>query len=143
VTSTLTPFVNRNVGINLALLFKMSGRGGRNNGRNGRGRVSANRGGRGRGRGQNDTGSVNAEKRGLCTNLGTNMFDYGQKSTAYQMRTSWEKLVQYVGTNYGQDINNEFQNKVWVVLTKPVHTDYVLARHSSREVMIQNGHLNI
>jgi hypothetical protein len=45
------------------------------------------------------------------------MFDYGQKSAADQMRTSWEKLVQYVGTNYGQDINNELQNKVWVVLT--------------------------
>jgi hypothetical protein len=47
VTSTVTPFVNRNVGINLASLFKMSGRGARNNGRGGRGRGSANRGGRG------------------------------------------------------------------------------------------------
>jgi hypothetical protein len=107
VTSTLTPFVNRNVGINLVSLFKMSDRGGRNNGRSGRGRGSANRGGRGRGRGQNYTGSANAAKRGLCNNLGTNVVDYGQKSAADQMRTSWEKLVQYVGTNYGQDINNE------------------------------------
>jgi hypothetical protein len=54
VTSTLTHFVNRNVGINIASLFKMSGRGGRNNGRggrgrDGRGRGSTNRGGRGRG----------------------------------------------------------------------------------------------
>jgi hypothetical protein len=93
VTSTL--FVNRNVGINLASLFKMSGRTGRNNGCGcgGRGRGSANRGGRGQGRGQNYTGSANAAKRGMCTNLGTNVFDYGQKSAAYQMRTSWEKLV--------------------------------------------------
>jgi hypothetical protein len=106
VTSTLTPFANRSVGINLSSLFKMSGRGGRNNGRGGRGRGSANRGGRGRGRGQNYTGSANAAKRGMCTNLGTNMFDYYQKSAAYQMLTSWEKLVQYDGTNYGQDINN-------------------------------------
>jgi hypothetical protein len=58
------------------------------------------------------------------------------------MCTSWEKLVQYVGTNYGQDINNELQNKVWVILTEPVHTDDVLARHSVREVMIRNGRLN-
>jgi hypothetical protein len=145
VISTLTPFVNRNVGINLASIFKMSGRGGRNKGRGGCGRGSANRGGRrrGRGRGQNYTGSVNATNRGLCTNLGTNVFAYGQKSAADQIRTSWEKLVQYVGTNYGQDINNELQNKVWVVLTEPVHTDDVLARHSVREVMIQNGQLNI
>jgi hypothetical protein len=35
------------------------------------------------------------------------------------------------------------QNKVRVVLTEPVHTDDVLARHSVREVMIQNGQLNI
>jgi hypothetical protein len=43
VTEAYLLFVNRNVGINLAVLFKMSGRGGRNNGRGG-----AGRGGRGR-----------------------------------------------------------------------------------------------
>jgi hypothetical protein len=143
VTSTLTPFANRNVGINLASLFKMIGRGGRNNGHGGRGLGSANRGGSSQGRGKNYTGSANAAKRGLCTNLGKNVFDYGQKSAADQIRTSWEKLVQYVGTNYGHDINNELQKKVWVILTKPVHTNDVLARHSIREVMIQNGQLNI
>jgi hypothetical protein len=115
VTSALTPFANRNIGINLASLFKMSGRGGRNNGRGGRGRGSANRGGRGQ-LGQNYTDSANAEKRVLCTNLGTNVFDYGQKSAADQMRTSWEKLVQYVGTNYGQDINNELQKRFGLFL---------------------------
>jgi hypothetical protein len=143
VTSTLITFANRNVGINLVSLFKMSDRGGRNNGRGGRGRGSANRGGRGRGRGQNYTGSANAAKRGMCTNLGTNVFNYGQKYAADQMCTAWEKLVQYVGTNYGHDINNKLQNKVLVVLTEPVHTDDVLARHSVREVMIRNGQLNI
>jgi hypothetical protein len=79
----------------------------------------------------------------MCTNLGTHVFEYGHKSAADQMCTSWGNIVQYVGTNYGQDINNELQNKVWVVLTEPVHTDDVLARHSVREVMIRNGHLNI
>jgi hypothetical protein len=70
-------------------------RGGRGNGgRSGRGR------GRGRGRGQNYTGAASAlaKERGLCTTLGTNVFDYSQKSAADQMRTSWEKLVQYVGS---------------------------------------------
>jgi hypothetical protein len=79
--------------------------GGRNNGRGGRGR--GGRGGRSQGRGQNYTGSANAARKGLCANLGTNVFDYGQKSAVDQMRTSWEKLAQYVGTNYGQDISNE------------------------------------
>jgi hypothetical protein len=143
VKSTLPPFANLNVCINLASLFKMSGRGGINNGCGVHGRGSANCGGRGRGRDQNYTGSANAAKRGMCTNLGINVFDYGQKSAADQMRTSWEKRVPYVGTNYGQDINNKLQNKVWVVLTEPVHTDDFLARHSLREVIIWNGQLNI
>jgi hypothetical protein len=97
VTSASILFVNRNVGIKLAAFFKMIGRGRRNN----------DRGGRGRGRGHNYTGLANAENRGICTNLGTNVFDYGQKAAADQMRTSWGKLVKYVGTNYGQEINNE------------------------------------
>jgi hypothetical protein len=44
------------------------------------------------------------------------------------MRTSWEKLAQYVGTNYGQDIRNELQNKITVILVEPVHTDDVLLK---------------
>jgi hypothetical protein len=71
------------------------------------------------------------------------VFDYGQKSAVDQMRTSWEKLMQYVGTNYGQYINNESQNKITVVLIEPVHTNDVLMRHSEREVMIRSGQLNI
>jgi hypothetical protein len=115
--------------------------GGRNNGRGGRGR--GGRGGRSQGRGQNYTGSVNTARKGLCANLVTNVFDYGQKSTADQMRTSWEKLAQYVGTNYGQDISNELQNKITVILVEPVHTDDVIFKHSLRKTMIRNGQMNI
>jgi hypothetical protein len=121
--------------------YKMSGRGGRNNGRGGRGH--GGRGGRGRGRGQNYTGSTNSTEKGLCANLGTYVFDYGQKSAADQMRTSWEKLVQYVGTNYGQAISNELQNKTPVTLVELVHTDDVVMRHRVREQMIRAGKLNI
>jgi hypothetical protein len=133
VTSASTLFVNRNVGINLVVLFKISSRGGRNNGG----------GGRGRGRGQNYTGSANAVKRGLCNNLGTNVFEYVQNSAADQMGTSWENIVQYAGTNYEQEINNEFQNSIPVVLIKHVRTNDVLLINSVREVMIQTGQLNI
>jgi hypothetical protein len=35
------------------------------------------------------------------------------------------------------------QNKVWVILTEPVYTNNVLARHIVREVMIRDGQLNI
>jgi hypothetical protein len=114
---------------------------GRNNGRGGRGR--GGRAGRGRGRGQNYTGSANAARKGLCANPGTNVFDYGKKSTADQMRTSWEKLAQYVGTNYEQDISKELQNEITVILVEPVHTDDLLVKHGLRETMIRKGRLNI
>jgi hypothetical protein len=58
------------------------------------------------------------------------------------MRTSWEKLEQYVGTNYGQDISNELQNKITFILVEPVHTDDVILKHSLRENMIHNGQMN-
>jgi len=120
----------------------MSGRGGRNSSRGG---CSSNggRNRRGRGRGQNYTGAATASKSGLCTTLGINVFDYGQKSAADQIRTSWEKLVQYVGTNYGQDISNELQNKLTVTLVEPVHTMEVLRSHVVHEQMIRTGQGNI
>jgi hypothetical protein len=70
------------------------------------------------------------QKSGLCATLGNNVFNYGHRAAADQMQTSWEKLVQFMGTNYGQDISNELQNKTPVTLTKPVHTPEVLARHA-------------
>ena len=119
----------------------MSGRSARGSGRGGRGHND--RGARRKGRGQNYTGVGKASKSGLCTTLGSNVFDYGHKAAADQMRTSWEKLVQYVGTNYGQDISNELQNKVTVVLPEPVHNPTIMARHAIREQMIRNGQANL
>jgi hypothetical protein len=59
------------------------------------------------------------------------------------MRTSWEKLVQYVGTNYGQDISNELHNKIYVDIIEPVHSAEVLRKHGLRESMIRSGQRNI
>jgi hypothetical protein len=133
---------DRNIGKQTLLFsFTMSGRGGRSSGCGGRG--NNDRGGRGRGRGQNYAGASKASKSGLCTALGNNVFDYGHKAAADQMRTSWEKLVQYVGTNYGQDISNELQNKLTVTLAEPVHTPAVMARHAIREQMIRTGQANL
>jgi hypothetical protein len=80
--------------------------------------------------GQNYTGARTAAKSGLCPALGNNVFDYGHRAAVDQMRASWEKLVQFMGTNYGQDISNELQNKIPVILPEPVHTLEVLARHA-------------
>ena len=59
------------------------------------------------------------------------------------MRTTWEKLVQYVGTTYGQDISNELQNKATVTLPETTHSPAVMARHAIREQMIRVGQANL
>ena len=120
---------------------RMRGRGGRS-GRGG-GRNSHNGRGRG-GRGQNYPGAgTGGGKQGLCSTLGKNVFDYGQKASANQMRTSWEKLVQYVGTSYGHDISNELQNKVEVVFPEPEYDPEILTRHGARENMVRAGQSNL
>ena len=108
----------------------MSGRGGRS----GRGGGRNRRTGRGRGgRDQNySSPSTGGGKQGLCSTLGKNMFDYGQTASADQMITSWEKLVQYVGTSYGHDISNELENKIAVVLPEPEYKLAILLRHGAR-----------
>ena len=105
----------------------MSGRGGRSSYRGGQG--NGNRRGRGRGRGHNYSGTSSTTKIGLCNTLGISVFDYIQKSAADQTRSSWEKLVPCVGTNYGQDISNELKNKLTVNLFEPVHAPEVITRH--------------
>jgi hypothetical protein len=51
--------------------------------------------------------------------------------------------VQYVGTNYGQDISNKLQNKLTVTLAEPLHAAEVLRRHGIREQMVRAGQANI
>jgi hypothetical protein len=138
-----TLFAGHNIGNDYQVLFpKMSGQGGgRNNGRDGRGH--GGRGGRGRGRGQNNIDSENTTKKGLFGNLGTNVFGYGQNSAADLMRTSREKLVQYVGTNYWQDTSNELKKKITVDKIEPVHSAEVPRKHGLRETMIWYGKRNI
>jgi hypothetical protein len=92
----------------------MSGKSGKSNGRGRRGRNE--RSGRGRGKGHGYTGTSKKQKSGLCKALESNVFDYGHKAAADQMRTSYEKLIQYVGTTYGQDISDELHNKTFPTL---------------------------
>ena len=79
----------------------------------------------------------------MCSALGKNVFDYGQKSYANQMRTSWEKLVQYVGTSYGHDISNELQNKIAVVFPELEYKLAILMRPGARETMLRNVQANL
>ena len=82
-------------------------------------------------------------KKGLCKSLGGNVSDYGQKAAADQMQTSWEKITEYVGTLYGQDISNGLHNKTTVAIAEPTLPDAVILRNAVRVVVIRNGHGNI
>jgi hypothetical protein len=72
--------------------------------------------------GHSFTGARKTQKSGLCKALESNVFDCGHKAAADQMRTSCEKLVQNVGTTYGQDISNELHNKTTLVLPDRAHS---------------------
>lgn len=81
--------------------------------------------------------------KGLCAALGNNIFDYGQKCSADQMRTSWEKLVQYVGANQGHNISNKLANKQMLIIAEPIFSAAILARHAKRETMVRTGQKNL
>ena len=118
------------------------GRRGRNGGHRGHGYTRRGRR-RGRGRGQNYSGTNIVSKKGICTDLGNNVFYYSHKAAADHMRTPWEELVQYVGTKYGQDIRNELNGKVKVKLVTSVHLTEVLLRHATWEALVRTYQLNI
>jgi len=67
------------------------------------------------------------------------VFDYGHRTAADQMRTSWEKIVQYVGIYYGKDISIELGSKEPVTLEEPQHTQEVMEYHRNRERVIRNN----
>jgi hypothetical protein len=93
----------------------MSGRSGRSHDHGGRGKSDRS----GCGRGQSNSGARKTPKSGLWRVFYNNVFDYGHKAAADPMSTSWEKLIQYVGTTFGQDISNEHQKKTTMILTEP------------------------
>jgi hypothetical protein len=84
---------------------------GRNSGRNGRG--SGNGQGRGRGHGTGYTSKPKMSKVGLCKELESNIFNYGMSNAADLMRTTQEKIGQYAGIKYGEDIAKKLTNKTW------------------------------
>jgi hypothetical protein len=59
------------------------------------------------------------------------------------MRTSWEKITEYVGTSYGQYISNELQNKSIVTLPEPTHSTAILQQNAAREVVLRAGQINV
>ena len=113
---------------------RFAGRG-RNAGRDGRG--SANGRGNGRGRGTGYTSKQKTTKVGLCKELESHIFDYGVVNAADLMRTTQEKISQYVGVKYGEDIANELTNKTTVVVAPPVYSAAIMQRHLEWEAHVR------
>ena len=97
---------------------------GRADGRGGRdGRGGA--GGSGRGQGYSTT--PKSLKSGLCKELEGHVFEYGGHGAADKMRITMEKIQQYVGIKYGEDISAELKNRSRVVIPQP---EYPTSTHN-------------
>ena len=117
----------------------------------GRGTGKAARGGGrnpggGRGRGGRSTGGRSSSTttipknthKGLCAELEGNVFDIGQRTSADLLRTTLEKIIQYVGAKYGEDIAAEIDNRAVTSLTAPAHTTEVLRKHATKVTLKRN-----
>ena len=82
------------------------------------------------------TQQSNISKSGLCKELDGNIFDYGSKTAADQMRTTQVKIAQYVGSKYGKDIANELENRSSLVIPGAAYPQEVLDRHAERERLV-------
>ncbi len=65
-------------------------------------------------------------KVGLCKELESNIFNYGISNATNLMRNMQEKIGQYVGIKYGEDIVNELTNKMMVTIPPPVYSTAIL-----------------
>ena len=127
----------------------MSGRG-RHSGRDGhrtKGCGCGRRFGRGRGSGRGHkykyAGVNSVSKKGLCSDLGNNVFDYRHKAAAEQMMKSWKNILQHVSTKYGHDLRYELHNKTSVNITAPVHSPQVLEMNATQEGLVRTVQNNV
>jgi hypothetical protein len=72
-------------------------------------------------------------KVGLCKELESNIFDYGISNATNLMCNTQEKIGQYVGIKYGEDIANKLTNKTTVTIPPPVYSTAILLRHQEWE----------
>jgi hypothetical protein len=114
---------------------------GQNTGRNGRG--FANGHGQGRGRGTGYTLKPKSTKVGLCKELESHIFNFGVSNATDLMRTMQEKITQYVGIKYGEDITNELTNKTTVTIPPLVYSAAILLRHQEWEKHVRKKQVNI
>ncbi len=77
-------------------------------------------------------------KAGLCKDLEGNVFNFGTTSAAEQMRILQEKIAQYIGAKYGEDIANGLQNKMRIVLSAPAYPSMTMTQHALWIVLVRS-----
>jgi hypothetical protein len=82
-------------------------------------------------------------KVGLCKELENNVFDYCVPNATNLMCTTQEKIRQYVGFKYGEDIANELTNKATLNIPPPVYSTAILLRHQEWERHVRRKELNM
>ena len=105
------------------------GRSGRGNGR-GSGRGSGNA------KPTSNATPTGSKKTGLTKELGNHVFDYGEKSSADMLATSWEKFVTHIGQKLGEDIASELRSRERLVIPKPQIPEAVMAKHAAEVARI-------
>ncbi len=88
-------------------------------------------------RGAGYTSKPKTLKVGLYKELENHIFDYGISNAANNMRTTQEKITQYVGIKYEEDIANELTNKTTVIVAPPVYSAAIMLRHQEWEVHVR------
>ena len=116
-------------------------------GRNGSGRGQGDgraghdgRGGsgrKGRGAGYSSQGKPKSTKVGLCKELESRIFDYGGHGAANTMWVTQEKILQYVGLKFGEDIANELKKKTTMALNPPKYSDAIELRHGEYQKLVR------
>jgi hypothetical protein len=115
------------------------GRGGRRAGRDGCGCS----GRKGWGAGYQSHGKPKSTKVGLCKELENHIFDYGGHGAANTMRVTQEKILQYVGLKFGEDIANKLKNKTTMVLTPSKYSAAIEQRHVMWEQLVRKKQVNL
>ena len=115
-----------------------------NKGRGGGGRGDNKPNGSGRGRGGHR--SIRPTKTGLCKELEGNIFDFGERSSADLMRTTYNKIAHHVGIKYGGDIMKELETKTAFIVPPAIYPASATARQPAWDAKVllkQNNRLDI
>ena len=82
----------------------------------------------------------------LCKELEGNIFDFGERSSADLMRTTYIKIAHHVGIKYGGDVMKELETKTDFIVPPAIYPASATARQPAWDAKVlfkQNNRLDI